>query len=219
MVDVESTFKELLGRQPSDKEIQSLYRVKNALNIRDNDALWMVLIALESYDTLYRKYPAMIAGQVQEIIEGQRTAMAAIADAETRRALGTLADAVSRTSELVAIRMADATRLQAWGWALLGLVTFGSLCVLVGFVLASGQLPYWAGPRAQDDGPLQVLLGTLARTPAGWIAAVGGLAASLGALWRAREAIKAGRRLGLLFGSLGLLALAASFLWPILRIS
>lgn len=39
MLDVEAAFEQLLGRQASEKEAQSLYRVKNALNIRDNDAL------------------------------------------------------------------------------------------------------------------------------------------------------------------------------------
>jgi len=73
MLDVEASFEKLLGRQPSEKEIQSLYRVKNALNIRDNDALWLVLMALESYDTLYRKYPAMISSQVTQIIEDQKS--------------------------------------------------------------------------------------------------------------------------------------------------
>lgn len=214
MLDVEASFEKLLGRQPSEKEIQSLYRVKNALNIRDNDALWLVLMALESYDTLYRKYPAMISDQVGKILDEQRSTMAAIADAETKKALGTLADAVSKTSERVAVRLVDASRWLSWGWAWFAFAAFGTLCVFVGFVLGSGRLPYWAGPTS-GDGPLVAILGALARTPAGWLAAAGGAAAAIGAAWRARDDLKAGRRLGLLAACVGLLAASAAFVWPI----
>ncbi|EKS72217.1 hypothetical protein BURK_006331 [Burkholderia sp. SJ98] len=217
MLDVEASFEKLLGRQPSEKEIQSLYRVKNALNIRDNDALWLVLMALESYDTLYRKYPGMISDQVGKILDEQRATMAAIADAETKKALGTLADAVSKTSERVAVRLVDASRWLSWGWAWFAFAAFGTLCVFVGFVLGSGRLPYWAGP-APGDGPLVAILGTLARTPAGWLAAAGGAAAAIGAAWRARDDLKAGRRLGLLAACVGLLAASAAFLWPVVAV-
>lgn len=84
MDDIESSFKALLGRQPSDKEVERLYRVKNALNIRDNDAMWMILMALESYDTLYSKYPALIADQVDVVVEKQRELIAEIVDAESK---------------------------------------------------------------------------------------------------------------------------------------
>jgi len=215
MLDVEASFEKLLGRQPSEKEIQSLYRVKNALNIRDNDALWLVLMALESYDTLYRKYPAMISSQVTQIIEDQKAAMATIADAETKKALGTLAEAVGKTSELIAVRLAITSRLQSWGWTLLGVVSFGVLCVFVGFVLGSGRLPFWA-QVTPGQGPLATILGTLARTQAGWLAFIGGGAAALSSLWHARQDVLAGKRLGLLISAAALLVLSMLFLWPLL---
>ncbi|CEH39098.1 hypothetical protein DXO206_023075 (plasmid) [Xanthomonas oryzae pv. oryzae] len=217
MLDVEASFEKLLGRQPSEKEIQSLYRVKNALNIRDNDALWLVLMALESYDTLYRKYPAMISDQVGKILDEQRSTMAAIADAATKKSLGTLADAVSKTSERVAVRLVDASRWLSWGWAWFAFAVFGTLCVFVGFVLGSGRLPYWAVPTP-DDGLLVTIMGALARTPAGWLAAAGGAAAVIGAAWRARDDLKAGRRLGLLAACVGLLAASAAFLLPVVAV-
>lgn len=217
MLDVEASFAQLLGRQPSEKEIQSLYRVKSALNIRENDAIWLVLMALESYDTLYRKYPTIISDQLVRLLDEQRTAMAAIADAETKKALGTLADAVGKTSERVAVRLVDASRWLSWGWAWFAFAAFGTLCVFVGFVLGSGRLPWWAGVTA-GDGFARAILGTLARTPAGWLVATGGAAAAIGAAWRAREDLQAGRRLGLLVGCIGLLIASAAFLWPVVAI-
>jgi hypothetical protein len=217
MLDVEASFAQLLGRQPSEREIQSLYRVKNALNIRDNDALWLVLMALESYDTLYRKYPAIISEHVGRVLLEQRAAMAAIADAETKRALGALADAVSKTSERVAWRLVDASRWLAWGWAWFACAALGALCVFVGFVLGSGHLPYWARPSG-TEGPLLTVFEAIARAPAGWLAAAGGAAAAIGAVWRARADLMAGRRLGLLLACFGLLAASAAFLWPVLAL-
>lgn len=211
MVEVEATFEKLIGRQPSPKEIQSLYRVKNALNIRDNDALWMVLMALESYDTMYRKYPGQIASQVSQIVEQQRLVIAETADAETKRALGTLADAVARTSQSIASQVAEASRLQSWGWACIGFVAFGALCMVVGFILGTGRIPYWAIVRP-GDGPVEILLGTFARTPAGWIAAIGGAAAALSAAWRSRGG---GLKLRTWAAPVFLLCLSAACLIPI----
>ncbi|WP_202981400.1 hypothetical protein [Xylella fastidiosa] len=214
MLEVESSFEKLLGRQPSDKEIKSLYRVKNALNIRDNDALWLVLMALESYDTLYQKYPAMISNQVGKILDEQRLTIAAIADVETKKALGTLADAVSKTSERVAVRLVDASWWLSWGWAWFAFTALGTLCVFVGFVLGSGRLPYWADPTP-GNGLFVAIFGTLARTPAGWVAAIGGATGAIRAAWGARDDLKAGRRLQLLAPCVGLLTLSVAFLWPL----
>ena len=51
MNDLETSFDRLLGRQPSDAEIQELYRVRDALGLRNNDSLWLVLLALQHYKT------------------------------------------------------------------------------------------------------------------------------------------------------------------------
>src|SRR5258706_15013657 len=120
MIDVEGTFAQLIGRQPSEKEVKNLYRVKNALGIRDNDALWLVLMALESYDTLYRRYPSMISAQVEKLVDAQKEVLAAVAEAETKKALGSLVEAVAKTSEAIATATVNAARWQAWGWSLVG---------------------------------------------------------------------------------------------------
>lgn len=168
MDDIESSFKALLGRQPSDKEVERLYRVKNALNIRDNDAMWMILMALESYDTLYSKYPALIAGQVDIVIEKQRELIAEIVDAESKKALSTLSSAVAQTSQLVALKVADTARWQAWGWVCVGLIAFGALCLTAGFVLGSGNMPFWASTH-QSSNPLEIVISILMKAPVGWL--------------------------------------------------
>jgi len=168
MDDIESSFKALLGRQPSDKEVERLYRVKNALNIRDNEAMWMILMALESYDTLYSKYPALIAGQVDVVIEKQRELIAEIVDAESKKALSTLSSAVAQTSQLVAMKVADTARWQAWGWVCVGLIAFGALCLTAGFILGSGNMPFWASTH-QSSNPLEIVISILMKAPVGWL--------------------------------------------------
>lgn len=168
MDDIESSFKALLGRQPSDKEVERLYRVKNALNIRDNDAMWMILMALESYDTLYSKYPALIADQVDVVVEKQRELIAEIVDAESKKALSTLSSAVAQTSQLVAMKVADTARWQAWGWVCFGLIGFGALCLTAGFVLGSGNMPFWALTH-QSSNPFEIVISILMKAPVGWL--------------------------------------------------
>jgi len=43
---LEESFTTLLGKQPSDKERQAFLRVRDALNLKDNDALWVLLMVL-----------------------------------------------------------------------------------------------------------------------------------------------------------------------------
>lgn len=213
MIDVERTFERLIGRQPSDKEIQNLYRVKGALEIQDNDALWLVLMALESYDTLYRRYPAIIDAQLQKSLEDQRTTIAAIADAETKRALGALAQAVCSTSESVALRLTQASWMLWSGLITLAMVMFGSFCTLMGFVLGSGRLPYWAPPPADYSSFAGLIFSTLARTPAGWIGAIAGTSLALVAAWHSRRNGESGSK-RIAVGCCALVALSLAFLWP-----
>lgn len=215
MPNVEKSFAKLIGRQPSEAEVKNLYRVRDALGLKENDALWLVLIALESYDALYRRYPQMISEQVHLSVEAQRAAIAAIADQETRRALGALSDAVTRTSEAVASRVVQARAMQSAGMFSVALLLFGSLCTMMGFVLASGRVPFWAPPPA-DLGIGAFVFTTLARTPAGWMAAVIGLSLSAGAAWHARREMRLQRRWFQACGCLLLAALSLATLWAAL---
>ena len=44
---VETAYERLLGRAATVAERDQLRRVQNALGLRDNDALWLVLYALQ----------------------------------------------------------------------------------------------------------------------------------------------------------------------------
>lgn len=215
MPDVERSFERLLGRQPSDKEIQNLYRVKSALDLKDNDALWLVLIALESYDTLYRRYPGLVSAEVQKMAEQQRATMAAIADVETKKAISELSRAVNRASEAVALRLTQATSMQATGVLMLGMVLFGALCVFVGYVLGSGKMPWWSPRASSYDSLLALVFASLMRTPAGWIGAIAASACGLASVWHGRKDIRSQRRLDIALKALLLLILAFGCVMPL----
>ncbi len=57
LVTVEDTFAKLVGRQASEAERTRLYRVRDALGLRDNDAFWSIVMALEHYDCVLSAVP------------------------------------------------------------------------------------------------------------------------------------------------------------------
>lgn len=90
MSDLEDSFTQLLGRQPSDKDKQDLYRVRDALKLKATDSVWLLLMALQHYLTLYEQIPARIAAAARDVTNAVRTAAEAeakAAAAETKRAL------------------------------------------------------------------------------------------------------------------------------------
>lgn len=112
MNELDDSFALLLGRQPSDKERQGLYRARDALKLKSNDAVWLLLMALEHYETLYRRHPALIAEAVKDVTKNVRetaVAQARAAVADTTKALG---QAVAEAAIASAKKAAGAQRLK-----------------------------------------------------------------------------------------------------------
>jgi hypothetical protein len=88
-------FAVLLGRAPTDAEKLELVRVKEALDLDNNDALWLLIMDL---DHLRERFEQSIAGQrraFETAIEGQRRAFGQAVDrrlAETRQATDALVE-------------------------------------------------------------------------------------------------------------------------------
>lgn len=172
MADLDSSFEQMLGRKATREEIDSLHRVKRTLGLADNDALWVVLIALEYYDALYRQYPSQIASQMAKTLQRQQAAVAAMVDTESRRAVTDLVRNMKSSMPAGSIHpdLARARWALASAWTVFALIVFAAWCVSVGYLLGSGKAPPWA--RAVDGPGMVMLLSMLARTPAGWAAPV-----------------------------------------------
>jgi len=67
---LDDSFSKLLGRQPSDAERQQLYKVRDALALKNNDALWLVLMALQYYQDQYERFPKAISCPASTILTG-----------------------------------------------------------------------------------------------------------------------------------------------------
>ena len=130
MSDLDGSFAALLGRQPSDAERQQLYRVKEALGINNNDALWLVLMALEHYQTLYGQIPGRIeatAGATLEKIKATADITLSAAAESTKAAL---AQAVAAAAAQVA---RQTITKQMWQWITVGMVSAAAAVIAAGW--------------------------------------------------------------------------------------
>ena len=112
MNDLEDSYKELLGREPTDEEKQQLYRVKKALRIKDNDSLFLIIMALEYYESHYKKFPSLIGDETSRYLKEFRSAAVAISNSAMEETRANLIKAVHESSVMVAHHVAgrDKTR-------------------------------------------------------------------------------------------------------------
>ena len=138
MNELDNSFTLLLGRQPSDAEKQALYRAKDALGIKNNDALWQVLIALQFYQTQYEKMPAEIARVVDEVITGARAAAKAEAHAAMQAVKAELMKAEANSANKGAGKAAGKVKTQ---WIV---ICFVVVTVCLGGAFLAGDKYGWA---------------------------------------------------------------------------
>ncbi|MEO8211627.1 MAG: DUF6753 family protein [Myxococcales bacterium] len=170
MTDLESSFTQLLGRQASDREKQDLYRARDALNLKDNDAVWLLLMALGHYETLYAKVPAMMAKAAGDVTAAVQKAAEAQVKATVARVHADLGAAVAQTAAEIAGRRTTAQKLQ-WaavciGTALVALLVVGWFGFRKGVEM--GYARGWA--KADDTGRIAASAASWANTPEGRLA-------------------------------------------------
>ena len=110
MAELDDSFTMLLGRQPTDKEKQALYRVRDALKLKTTDAVWLLLMALQHYETLYESFPARIREAAREVTESVRETALAETQSAAAKAEKALAEAVREAAVASAKRAAGAQR-------------------------------------------------------------------------------------------------------------
>ncbi|WP_017461391.1 hypothetical protein [Dyella ginsengisoli] len=169
--ELQSAFARLIGRQPSDVEVARLVQIRDALGIRENDALWDVLMALELYDAGFRRYPTLIASETERALQLVRQQVGELARSEARRAHVELVQSVADTSERLAAHKAKASLWLASGWAVAISAVFAGCCLAAGFVLGSGSAPWWFRP-APATSAAGNLLRMVMQAPVGWVVIV-----------------------------------------------
>ena len=129
--DVAPAFEKLLGRAATETEREQLRRIRDALGLRENDALWSVLFALQYYDSLYRQFPKAIAAEAAKVLAETRTASEASARVGMENARAELARAIAISAQGVAQSVAQQQRLH---WAILGAAIGAAIFVVGVFV-------------------------------------------------------------------------------------
>lgn len=112
MRDLDDSFARLLGRQPSDAERQDLYRVRDALGLKNNDALWLVLMALQHYQSQYERFPQEITQAASDVLSNIKATADAAVKASSEAAKQDLAKAVADTAQRVAASTAHKQQAQ-----------------------------------------------------------------------------------------------------------
>ena len=162
---VEEAFAKVLGRQPSEDERGRLYRIRDALGLRDNDAFWYIVLVLEHYDSLYRDYPSQIRDEARRTIEEARRTFAAAAEVEAAKAQTALAQQVAETSVAIARKLAERpVGVHRITGMFAAAVAFGALCMTAGFKVAGGDRPL-AWSHNGNASIATLVLGA----PAGWM--------------------------------------------------
>jgi hypothetical protein len=128
-------LEKLLERALTEGEIARLRRIKTALEIDDDDALWDVLAAMEYQRKYYEELPAKIAAASEEILHG----MTGTAERESARAQDRLAESVVEQAKKLAGKISYAELLPVGLLALICLLLYGSLLLWAGFCIGSGR--------------------------------------------------------------------------------
>lgn len=153
---IEDAFTRLLGRQATDEERMRLYRTRDALGLQDNDALWLMLMALQSHQTQYDEMPEKIEAAINSILGNARETAEREMKGTAVRIHGELVQSVAKTAQEVAKSVAGRSMAK---WAI------GALGAAVLVVLGSaGAGFYWGHNSAKNE----------AAAAAAWMATPGG---------------------------------------------
>jgi hypothetical protein len=74
-------FREVSGDVPDGTSLARMHQVSSALNLRDNDALWSIIAALEYYARLYEAMPERIRWASEGSLEAARREVGGATDA------------------------------------------------------------------------------------------------------------------------------------------
>ena len=125
----------LLGRELSADEKDRLRRIKDVLQISDNDALWDLLVAMEYQKAYYEDLPNKVTCAAAKIC--------AEVSAVAEKKFAFTYDSIKTYSVEQAKKLSTKAYFDSWlPWSVMGLVTalvYGSLMLLAGHCIGSGQ--------------------------------------------------------------------------------
>jgi hypothetical protein len=140
MNDLLDSYSKLLGREPTDEEIQQLYRVRDALGLKNNDSLWLIIMALEFYNDQYKKVPNLIHSATVQYMDEMKQSAEKIAVAAMEKSREKFIQTIQTASTEVAHKVAGRDRAR---W-IIGSLVAASL-ILSGWAYSMYQMGYKEG--------------------------------------------------------------------------
>ena len=125
------------GSKVTREEYHRLTMMQQALNLKDDDAVWMLFLAMEYQKSFYGTLPRKISDTTSELLKRVRET----ADHEAANAQNRLIQSVIEQTEKLTVRVHIMPPMP--------------ICLLIILCLmAFGSLTYWAGPCAGLGKPL-----------------------------------------------------------------
>lgn len=138
--EIVAMIEEIRGRELGDEEAERILRVQNILNIKENDALWGVIVALELYQRLYEDIPPRVEAAGRVAVAVIKETADSVSAAAAWSAKSELASELAKSVREVANQTA---RKQQWQWIAAGLIAAAVSTVAAG----------WTGfSRGQESG-------------------------------------------------------------------
>lgn len=128
--EIVAMIEDIRGRELSDEEAERLLRVQHVLNIKENDALWAVIIALEHYQRMYEDIPPQVEAAGRLAVAVVRETADAVAAAAAETAKMELAGELSKSVREIANQ---AARKQQWQWITAGLIAAAVSTIAAGW--------------------------------------------------------------------------------------
>ena len=119
------------GRELTDAEANRLLHMQRLLGIDNNDALWVVMLALEHYQQLYEAMPPRIEAAGEVAVKRVKETADAVAAAAAATAQSELSGELARSVREVANQTA---RKQQWQWIAAGLIVSAVSTVCAGWM-------------------------------------------------------------------------------------
>lgn len=119
------------GRELTEAEANRLLHMQRLLGIDNNDALWVVMLALEHYQQLYEEMPPRIEAAGEVAVKRVKETADVVAAAAAATAQSELSGELARSVREVANQTA---RKQQWQWITAGLIAAAVSTVCAGWI-------------------------------------------------------------------------------------
>ena len=138
MPDLKTAMKLIAGREPTPEELHRIMAIAHSLDIPVHDAMFPILVELDTYHGIFSRLPGEIARKSQKSAEDAAQKAAVLAQEKVNAAVADLIPSISGTlaeAAGAAVRQAQVGRSMITIWGAMG---------LVGLVFSVG---YFSGAR------------------------------------------------------------------------